>query len=49
MKLTIIAMTLAAALAAYWIEEYLPCFFDAGTDSCVDCTDDCLDPMEDQP
>lgn len=45
MKPIIIAMSLALALAAYWIEEELPCLFDAGTDTCVQCEDDCLDPQ----
>lgn len=44
MKPVIIAMTLAAALAALWIEEQIPCLFDDGTDLCVGCTDDCLEP-----
>lgn len=45
MKPIIIAMTLAAALSAYWITEELDCLlFSAGTDTCVQCEDDCLDP-----
>lgn len=44
MKPVIIAMTLALALAAYWIEEELPCLFEEGTDICAGCTDDCLSP-----
>lgn len=43
MKPIIIAMTLAAALAAYWIEEQVPCLFNDGTDLCL-CVDDCMDP-----
>ena len=43
----ILAMTLAAAMAAQWITENFDClFFSAGTDTCVGCTDDCLEPME---
>lgn len=43
MYTTIIAMTIAAAVAVYWVEDNLACWFEAGTDSCVGCTDDCLD------
>lgn len=45
MKPVIIAMTLALALSAYWITEELDCLlFSSGTDTCVECIDDCLDP-----
>lgn len=43
MKPIIIAMTLAAALAAYAILDSYECWVNAGTDLCVECTDDCLD------
>ncbi len=43
MKLTLIAMTIAAALTVYWIEEYAECLLNPGTDECTECTDDCLD------
>lgn len=44
MKPIIIAMSLALALSAYWITEELDCLlFSAGTDTCVQCEDDCLD------
>ncbi|MDH5667844.1 MAG: hypothetical protein OEY86_07535 [Nitrospira sp.] len=47
MKPVILAMTLAAALAVNWIYENVDCLlFSAGTDTCVGCTDDCLEPME---
>lgn len=46
MKPLIVAMSIALALAAYWIEEFAPCFFDDGTDYCTGCTDDCLDRAE---
>lgn len=48
MKPIIVAMTVALALAAYWIEEEFPCFFEAGTDACVGCEEDCLDPQPEQ-
>ncbi len=43
MKPIIIAMSLAAALAAYAILDSYECWVNAGTDTCVECTDDCLD------
>ncbi len=43
MKVTIIAMTIAVALAAYWIKDNADCLWNDGTDNCVGCTDDCLD------
>ncbi len=43
MKVTIIAMTIAAALAVYWIEDNASCLWNDGTDSCVECADDCLE------
>ena len=43
MKVTIIAMTIAAALAAYWIDSSVRCVWDDWTDLCVGCTDDCLE------
>lgn len=47
MKPIIIAMTLAAAIAAHWIQDNYDCLFVSyGTDTCVGCTDDCLEPME---
>jgi len=43
MKVAIIAVTIAVALAAYWIEDNAGCLWSDDTDSCVGCTDDCLD------
>lgn len=45
MKPVIFAMTLATALAAYWILEEFDCLMNPGTDTCVECTDDCLEPL----
>lgn len=44
MKPIIIAMSLAAALAAYAIIDSYECWVNAGNDTCVECTDDCLSP-----
>ena len=47
MKLLIVATTVALAISAYWITEELECLiWSAGTDTCVHCTDDYLEPME---
>lgn len=46
MKPVMIAMTLATALAVMWIVEELECLLDPGTDTCVECTEDCLEPKE---
>lgn len=45
MKPVIFAMTLASALAAYWIIEEFDCLIYPGTDACVECADDCLEPL----
>ena len=43
MKPIMLAMSLAAALSAYWIMEELDCvLFSAGTDTCASCEDDYL-------
>lgn len=47
MNAVTIAMALAAALAVYTAVEYFDCALYPGTDTCVECTNDCLDPMED--
>ena len=45
----LLAMTLAAALSIHWVADQWDCLFvSAGTDTCVGCTDDCLEPMEEQ-
>lgn len=44
MQPVIIAMTLAAALAAYWINEELECLLEPGTDYCLQCGEECLEP-----
>ena len=46
MKPVIFAMTLATALAAYWILEEFDCLMNPSTGTCVECTDDCLDHLE---
>lgn len=46
MKPILFAMTLAAALSIYWIMDWWECIVNPGTDSCVGCTDDCLEPEE---
>lgn len=46
MKTVILAMSLAAALAAYWIEDTWPCWFDDSTDQCVGCVEECLERGE---
>lgn len=43
MKPVILAMTMAAALAAYWITEEADCLLTPETDACL-CVDDCLSP-----
>lgn len=48
MNPVIIAMTVALALTAYAIVDSYECFLEAGTDTCVGCTDDCLDPTEEE-
>lgn len=43
----ILAMTLAAALAAHWIVDVYDCLFvSPGTDYCLDCGEDCLEPIK---
>lgn len=49
MKPVILAMTLAAALAAQWIVDTYDCLFgSAGTDYCLECGDECLEPADSQ-
>lgn len=46
MKPVLVAMTLAAAISVYWVMDELDCWFNPGTDTCVECVDDCLDPAD---
>jgi hypothetical protein len=43
MQPIIIAMSLALALSVYWVYDNIDCLFDSGTDTCVECVDDCMD------
>lgn len=42
----IFALALALGLATLSFHESIECWLEPGTDSCVGCTDDCLE-MED--
>ena len=42
----VVAMALASALSIFWIAEQLDCLLEPGTDTCVGCVDDCLDPAD---
>lgn len=44
MQPIILAMSLALGISAYWIYDNLECLLEPGTDYCVGCTTDCLEP-----
>jgi hypothetical protein len=44
MKPVILAMSLALALSVCWLYEHAECLLEPGTDTCVECVDDCLEP-----
>ena len=43
MSPVIAAMSLALALSVYWIYDNAECLLEPGTDSCVECGEECLE------
>lgn len=46
MSPVIAAMSLALALSVYWVYDNAGCWLEPGTDACVGCVEDCLEPIE---
>lgn len=48
--LLIVVVMIGWVIGTYFITQELAClWWEAGTDTCVGCTDDCLDREEAQP